>query len=335
MISECLLAHLPEGTELDFLNEWFSSHDQVTHVLDPFLLPIREYLGRPAKHVRAQLVLASFKMVRRGADPGSFEKSILESLASWVETLHAGSLIIDDIQDASMTRREGQALHGLIGTASSINTANWLYFWPADRFSRLNLPAEMELRLYRSYHQMMSRAHLGQALDLHYDMTKVTRETARAVSAAAMSLKTGELMRMSCEFGAIAASATEADQKILSEFGRSFGLALQMWNDLSEIIKIPAGESPGSPLIRPSLIWQIASETLSEPAFQDFQSLMKTSGEWNPDFSISSHPVVVTARSRAMESMKTCIDSIRNHFDSSIALTPIVELAEKVIHGYQ
>jgi hypothetical protein len=274
-------------------------------------------------------------MVRRGAEPSSFEKALLESLASWVETLHAGSLIVDDIQDASATRREGPALHGLIGTASAINSANWLYFWPADRFSRLNPPAEIELRLYRSYHQMMSRAHLGQALDLDYDMTKVTPETARAVSMAAMNLKTGELMRMSCEFGAIAASANVTDHNVLSEFGRTFGLALQMFNDLSDVSKIPAGGSPESPLIRPSLIWQVASETLSESAFQDFQTLMKSCSEWDQSFSISNHPVVVTARSRAMESMKTCIDSICKHFNSSTALSPIVELAEKVINGYK
>ncbi len=334
-VSACLQSGLPAGSELEFLQEWFGSNHQIAELLNPFLLPIREYLNRPGKHVRAQLVLTGFELVRRGTKPDSLQVALLESLSSWVETLHAGSLIVDDIQDASPTRRDGPALHEVIGTASAINSANWLYFWPADRLSRLKLPAEIELRLYQSYHQMMSRAHLGQALDLDYDMTTVTRETARAVSMAAMNLKTGELMAMSCEFGAIAATADPDDQNALSEFGRSFGLALQMFNDLSEVRKMSDGREARTPLIRPSLIWQVAAEMLTEADFQHFQKNMKAEKGWDDGFLNPSHPVMMKAHLVALQTMNESVSRIRKHFHSSASLTPIEELAEKVIHGYK
>jgi len=335
MISEWLKLGLPDGNELEFLQEWFGSRNQVSTILNPFLNPIREYLGRPAKHARAQLVLASFEMVKRGKEPSPFEKSLLRALAIWVEILHAGSLIVDDIQDASTNRREGPALHELIGTASSINSANWLYFWPADSFSRLSPPVEMELSLYRAYHQMMSRAHLGQALDLDYNMTEVTREIAHSVSMAAVNLKTGELMAMSCEFGSIVSTADLSDHQALVEFGRSFGVALQMFNDLSEVIKMSVSPQSRVPLIRPSWVWQVASEILSDSEFQQFQTLMKSTGDWGDQFQIDSHPVILTARLRARDYMQSCIGSVRNHFHSSVALAPIEKLAEKVIHAYR
>jgi geranylgeranyl pyrophosphate synthase len=334
-MAKWLQSSLPEGAELDFLQEWFGSRQSATQALTPFLGPIREFLERPAKHVRAQLVQSSFELVRRGVEPDVFERDLLESLASWVEALHAGSLMVDDIQDESALRRGGPALHGLIGTASAINSANWLYFWPADRFSRLNPSAEVELRLYRSYHQMMARAHLGQAMDLGYDMTEVPRDTARAVSAAAMNLKTGELMRMSCEFGAIAASADAADLQVLSEFGRSFGVTLQMLNDLFEVSRPAVGGEPAVPLVRPSHIWGVASEVLGESEFRDFQQLMKADPESRERASLASHPVVERARVEAIRAMKSCIENIRKHFESPASFAPIEELAERVIHGYQ
>jgi len=332
---EGLQSSLPEGAELDFLREWFGSRQNVAQALSPFLQPIREFLGRPAKQVRAQLVQSGFELVRRGVKPTASEMALLESLASWVESLHAGSLMVDDIQDESLLRRGGPALHGVIGTASAINSANWLYFWPADRFSRLNPPADVELSLYRAYHQMMARAHLGQAMDLGYDMTEVPRDTARAVSAAAMNLKTGELMRMSCEFGGIAASANATDLQALSEFGRSFGVTLQMLNDIFEVSRTENEGEPSAPLVRPSHIWAVASETLDELEFRDFQKLMKSDSKSRERVQLASHPVVERARSEALHSMKSCVEKIRIHFQSPASLAPIEELAERVIHGYK
>ena len=45
-----------------------------------------------------------------------------------VEMLHAGSLVIDDFEDDSLTRRGQPALHRVIGPARAVNAGNWMYF---------------------------------------------------------------------------------------------------------------------------------------------------------------------------------------------------------------
>jgi geranylgeranyl pyrophosphate synthase len=150
-----------------------------------------------------------------------------------------------------------------------------------------------------------------------------------------MNLKTGELMRMSCEFGAIAASADATDLQVLSEFGRSFGVTLQMLNDLFEVSRPAVGGESPVPLVRPSHIWGVASEVLGESEFRDFQQLMKADPESRERALLASHPVVERARAEANHAMKACIENIRRHFNSPASFAPIEELAERVIHGYQ
>src|SRR5690606_16931298 len=60
--------------------------------------PLSEFVERPGKEFRAALVATSYALAGgQGACP-----SVLQSI---VEILHAGSLIVDDIQDQSPTRR--------------------------------------------------------------------------------------------------------------------------------------------------------------------------------------------------------------------------------------
>jgi geranylgeranyl pyrophosphate synthase len=172
-------------------------------------------------------------------------------------------------------------------------------------------------------------------MDLGYEMTKVSRDTAQAVSAAAMNLKTGELMRMSCEFGAISASASDSDLQALSEFGRSFGVSLQMLNDICEVSRAGIDGETSVPLVRPSHIWAVASQALDEVEFRDFQTLMKSDPKSLNRSQLPSHPVVERARGEAFDSLKSCVDKIRKHFQSPASLAPIEELAERLIHGYQ
>ena len=86
--------------------------------------PLREFLSRPGKAFRGRLVEASWHVAR-----GRFEP-VPEILPIVVEALHAGSLIVDDIEDDATERRGGPALHRMVGTPVALNAGNWLYIWP-------------------------------------------------------------------------------------------------------------------------------------------------------------------------------------------------------------
>ncbi len=51
-------------------------------------------------------------------------------MGALIETLHTGSLIIDDIEDQSKSRRDNPCAHLVYGTRNSINAANLMYFLP-------------------------------------------------------------------------------------------------------------------------------------------------------------------------------------------------------------
>ena len=85
--------------------------------------PLAEFLARPSKEFRARLVQWGY-VLGGGVGIAPVE------LALSVEALHAGSLVVDDIQDGSQERRGAPALHLQHGVARALNAGNWLYFWP-------------------------------------------------------------------------------------------------------------------------------------------------------------------------------------------------------------
>jgi len=330
---QSLEAGLKPSVHFVDLQRWFPSETACTAAFDPLLSPIQEFLGRPAKKIRAQLVFSSFELSNQGLDRDAGRQSTVAALAALVEELHAGSLVIDDIQDAGENRRGRPALHALIGQASAINAANWLYFSAADQIRRAGLAPELELEIYRLYHQTMTRAHYGQSLDLSYDMTRTSQERIHSICTAAIGLKTGALMGMCSELGAIAALADKATRKRLSIFGESFGACLQMFNDLSEFRGASSSQSKG-PFIRPSWVWAVASQTLAGSEFLEFQRLMSRGDESSSWEELSRHRIMQRAWSQAGEAMRASLHILKHDFKDHPAIVTIERMAKKVEDAY-
>ncbi len=102
--------------------------------------PAAEFLARPGKALRARVVRAGFALA------GGARASCPEALPLAVEILHAGSLIIDDIQDQAEHRRGAPALHHLIGAPLAINTGSWMYFWALAELGAAGLPPRSSSR---------------------------------------------------------------------------------------------------------------------------------------------------------------------------------------------
>lgn len=190
------------------------------------LSPAREFLLCPGKQIRARVCAAAW--ILSGGDGGGPPAE----LPAIIEILHAGSLIIDDIEDGSRERRGEQALHIRHGLPLALNTGNWLYFVALDLIGHLPFPAEVRFSLYRAASTTLLRCHQGQALDLSLCVGAVPTHQLASVVAMTTELKTGSLMELSAIAGALAAGGAAPVVAALGSFGCELGVGLQRLDDL-------------------------------------------------------------------------------------------------------
>jgi len=195
---------------------------------DVLLSPVNDILGRPGKAIRAELVDAGFAVVRP-CEPAP------DAAVALVEILHAGSLVIDDIEDDSKTRRGGRAIHRVHGTAKAINAGNFMYFLALQQIEELALEPARELRLHRMVTRTLLDCHRGQALDLGLRLGEVPQAEVPTVVAETSLLKTAALTELATGLGVLAAGGSDVQVAAMAGFGREVGLALQQLDDLGNL----------------------------------------------------------------------------------------------------
>lgn len=210
--------------------------------------PVADLLERPAKNIRALLVRAG------SLSAGGTDAPL--GLSEALEAIHAGSLIIDDIQDGSLERRGSPSLHEKYGVPLALNAGNFLYFQPFALIASMSLPPLIELRLYRECHVAMLNAHIGQAIDLGADITAIT--DFESVCTNSSRLKTGALTSLALACGAIVAGADDALVAQVRAFGEKFGIALQRYDDIGNLKLDGAKRFEDVVLARPSWAWALA-----------------------------------------------------------------------------
>lgn len=194
------------------------------------IAPARHFMQEPGKGFRARLVELGWELA--GGVPGQCPAELAVAL----EWLHAGSLIVDDIQDQALTRRGQPALHLSHGLPRALNTANWLYFAALQRLTAAALPAQLTADLQRCAVDALAGCHCGQALDISARVDQIPQGELAGVVAATTSLKTGALMSLAAELGARAAGGDPQTIAAVSQFGQALGCALQMLDDAGAVL---------------------------------------------------------------------------------------------------
>lgn len=236
----------------------------------PLLGPLSEFLSRPAKEFRASLVELSYGLAGGQGQPP-------ELLPALVEVLHAGSLIVDDIEDGSSSRRGGAAFHLKYGMPLAMNAGNWLYFLAFDTVQRMGVGPHIELALYRWMSRAVFACHYGQGLDLTAVMANIPREHVVSVVSATTQLKTGSLMEFAAASGAIVAGGKKSTVNALTSFAGELGQALQMLDDLGGLFDESRCHKGHEDLIngRPTWPWAWLAESASEERFLHLQALSR------------------------------------------------------------
>jgi geranylgeranyl pyrophosphate synthase len=260
--------------------------------------PLCSFAQRSGKELRPRLLAIAWSLAG-GNDP------LPRELFGIIEALHLGSLIVDDIEDGSRTRRGGPALHEQVGTPVALNAGNWLYFWPTLLIRRLQLGPGRELDLRCSIDRAVLSAHYGQALDLSVRVTDLRQVEVVEVVRGCSELKTGCLMELATRAGAIVAGGSAECIEALGRMGRELGIALQMLDDLTSVTserRVHKGREDVV-LARATWAWAWYAQTVDELSYGRLRQLEQRvlDSEAHPD------RVVAALRTRVAEVGRSCI----------------------------
>jgi geranylgeranyl pyrophosphate synthase len=311
--------------------------------------PLREFLSRPSKALRASLVDASYR-IAGGREACPAELGLI------VEVLHAGSLIVDDIEDGSLERRGGSALHCELGLPRALNAGNWLYFWAFALVERLKLGPHVELAVHRWLSRTMLACHYGQSLDLEARIGEIEQRRVRSLVESATRLKTGCLMQLSAALGAIAAGAQRSAAlgaiaagaqrepvQALAAFGLDLGVSLQMLDDHSGLVNKRRLHKGLEDLRegRPTWPWAWLAESLDAPTFSELQALARELAFEGADRAGAEvlaerlrSALGTAGRAHIREHNRAALARLGSRLGAAPALTQAAALVRELEHGY-
>lgn len=336
---------LPAGGEIGRALALQAASASLDDLMETALLaPLREFLSRPAKGFRGQFVELGLRLASgRTGELSEREAGWCAAGASLLESLHAGSLVVDDIQDDSLMRRGRATLHREHGVPLALNAGNWLYFWPLENVRSWGLPATMELDVYRVCHRALLRAHFGQALDVGVPVDELPQGRIREVCLASLELKTGALMALAVSLGAVLGGADETRRAALDEFGHAFGIALQMFDDLGnlKVKRAAEGAADGKQyedlkLRRPSWVWAVAASQLDAREFAAFVSAVRELPRTEAlETFLARAGLATAARADAKRYLTAAIERLSAAVGTGAAVDVVAQLGERLTKAYE
>jgi len=177
-----------------------------------------------------------------------------DELIPLIEIPHNGSLIIDDIEDASPTRRGKPAIHRVFGEDLSINMGNLMYFLPTIVLERSDLHPALRTAITSDWLTTMRRLHIGQGYDIvwHNESNYFPDEQAYLQMC---RFKTGSLVGLAARIGASVAGSDMEDyarQKRVEKLccvWESLGCGFQIMDDVFNLSNGVPGKRRGDDII--------------------------------------------------------------------------------------
>ncbi len=155
-----------------------------------------------------------------------------EPLAAAIQLLHDFTLIHDDIQDHSPTRRGRPTVWNLWGVPQGINAGDGMFTLAQLALLRLvdvGVPATVVVEIARRFNETVIHICEGQYLDMAFeDRLDITESDYLAM----ISRKTAALIAAATGLGAVLGEADQDQAMALFDFGEALGLAFQIEDDI-------------------------------------------------------------------------------------------------------
>jgi len=281
--------------------------------------------------VASHLILAGGKRVRpafaiTAAATGSSNLEPAATAVVWgavsVELVHLGSLYHDDVMDDASTRRTVPSVNARWGNLKAILAGDYLLARASE------IAASLGTEVAGLLANTISRLCEGQVLELQaaFDMHRT-----EAAYLASIDGKTASLLATACRIGALAGELPREQIDALTIFGRSFGMAFQIVDDLLDVTSTDAelGKPAGHDLVEGTYTLPVI-RTLSAggPAAAELTSLLArlrpTDGSLEP---VDDAATLAVARDllRGSAAVQSSLDTARRFVeDGQVALTPYV-----------
>lgn len=192
---------------------------------------ISEYVSRGGKRLRPVLCLSCAEVC------GGKEQEAMPYAVA-VEFFHNLTLIHDDIEDDSSTRRGKPSLHRQFGIPTAINASDALYTAAVSSILKKDIPAEKIKSslgiLLRSFSEMVR----GQGSELYWYRSGKFEINEKEYLDMVRG-KTGALFGLSCRMGAHSADVSEETQDSFEKFGQNLGIAFQIRDDILNLTGNP------------------------------------------------------------------------------------------------
>jgi heptaprenyl diphosphate synthase len=224
--------------------------DDLSRVEDELLRVVRSD-GDLLTEIASHLILAGGKRVRPGFSIAA--SSVLDPHGSGasidvirggcaVELVHIGSLYHDDVMDDATSRRGVKSVNAQWGNLRAILAGDYLLGRASE------LAAELGTQVAGLLATTITELCEGQILELEF-----AYRTDRTIDAYERSIagKTASLLASACRIGAIVGNLPRHVVESMTEFGKAYGMAFQIVDDILDLIATDAqlGKAAGNDLV--------------------------------------------------------------------------------------
>lgn len=205
---------------------------QLASDLPPVAQLVRHIERYRGKMLRPTLVLLSGvathpKVLESEQVPESLLTQDHIAAAAVVEMVHMATLVHDDVLDEAETRRRGATVNRLRGNEAAVILGDYLI---AGAYHLCSTLATSEAALAVGRASMVTCT--GELLQLHHRENFSLDEPTYCEI---VSRKTGELISVSAELGAICSGASKEHRHAVATFARELGVAFQVQDDLLDL----------------------------------------------------------------------------------------------------
>lgn len=134
-----------------------NEHSMTSEEMERAILQPYYYIVKiPGKQIRTKLAQAFNYWLKISPEK-------CQAVTEIVQMLHNSSLLIDDIEDNSLLRRGVPVAHHIFGVASTINSANYVYFLSLEKCLQLGDPQATTV-----FTEQCLELHRGQGMEIYW-----------------------------------------------------------------------------------------------------------------------------------------------------------------------
>jgi geranylgeranyl diphosphate synthase type I len=200
------------------------------YAMQEYQLGWRDELLQPASYDPGKLLRPRLSLMACRAVGGDPRRAL--PLAAAIQLVHDFSLIHDDIEDNSATRRGRPTVWTVWGLAQGINTGDGMLIVAHLALHQLvdeGVDTALALEIIRRFDQTILTVCEGQFLDLSYEGNL---DISEADYLAMIRRKTAALIAAAAGLGAILGGADTTTAQAMFDFGQNLGLAFQIQDDV-------------------------------------------------------------------------------------------------------